>query len=414
MRGVRWSLSFAAVLVYTFVITTYRVPVGNVAMATALLGLAFESGSFRVPGVVITMGLFWIWCALGLATSSWTGTVQEELIVLGKLWLIALALVNVLRGRKRLRLFMLLFVLFFAAYPTRGALFNYFLAGYAVFGRAIWNYVYKNPNDLAALTLLQLSIAAAIFVREPKGIYKLGARAALVVLPFLILLTQSRGAFIGLAAFGVLALAGHQKRVKVIGLVGVVLLVATMFLPSSAWQRLKGVARIGDTAELSQLDDQGSAEQRFEIWKTAFRIIDDHPVTGVGWGAYPEANAAYSPLLGARDTHSTYFNVLAETGFPGLLLFLAMIAAAVLHAEKVRRRIKRLRPLAAQQILLLELGLMGFLLAGVFASYARLSFLYIQLVLIWVVAEANDLPRQPRYRHLARMRPSSASPIGNA
>ncbi len=45
-RGVGWSLAFVAFLVYMFVITTYRVRVGDVAMAVALFGLAFESGSF--------------------------------------------------------------------------------------------------------------------------------------------------------------------------------------------------------------------------------------------------------------------------------------------------------------------------------------------------------------------------------
>ena len=409
-RGLRWSLSFAAVLFYTFIITSYRIRIGDVVMAVALVGLVMESGSFRFSALLGYFAAFWSWCAIGVMSSSWPGVVKDELLVLGKLWLIVLALVNVLRGRRRVRAYMLFFVFIFAIYPVRGALFNYFLAGYGTFGRAIWNYVYSNPNDLAALTLLQLSIASAILVREPKGIYRLGALAALVVLPFLILLTQSRGVFIGLVAFGFVALAAHRKSARFIGLIAVVLLVSTMFLPSSAWNRLKSVAHIGNTAELSQIQDQGSAEQRFEIWKTAFRIIKDRPITGVGWGAYPQANAAYSPILGARDTHSTYFNVLAETGIPGFLLFIAMIVATVLHAERIRRRIRRLHPVGARQIFLLEAGLVGYLLASVFASNARLTFFYVHLVLIWAVAEANDVPHAPgRRRGLGRR--MTAAPV---
>ncbi|MBX6364425.1 MAG: hypothetical protein IRZ00_11205, partial [Gemmatimonadetes bacterium] len=37
-----WSLTFVAFLVYTFVITTYRLPIGDVAVVAALIGLAFE------------------------------------------------------------------------------------------------------------------------------------------------------------------------------------------------------------------------------------------------------------------------------------------------------------------------------------------------------------------------------------
>jgi hypothetical protein len=76
-------------------------------------------------------------------------------------------------------------------------------------------------------------------------------------------------------------------------------------------------------------------------------------------------------------------------GFPGLLLFLVLIAAAVARAEVVRRKLRERDPIAAQQLRLLVLGLVGFLIAGIFASYARLTFLYVHLVLIWVLGEAS-------------------------
>ncbi len=56
----------------------------------------------------------------------------------------------------------------------------------------------------------------------------------------------------------------------------------------------------------------------------------------------------------------------------------------------------------------LELGLMGYLVAGVFASYSRICFLYIQLALIWAAA-TRTTACQPRYRHspaCAAARPS--------
>ena len=35
----------------------------------------------------------------------------------------------------------------------------------------------------------------------------------------------------------------------------------------------------------------------------------------------------------------------------------------------------------------ISLGLVGFLLSGIFASYGKLTFLYLQLVLIWVLCD---------------------------
>ena len=89
--------------------------------------------------------------------------------------------------------------------------------------------------------------------------------------------------------------------------------------------------------------------------------------------------------LGFRDTHSTYLNVAAETGIPGLLLFLATVGVVAVTSERTRR-LARGSP-RAQQLLALELGLLAFMLAGVFGSFAKLSFLYMQLAIMWSVTD---------------------------
>ena len=89
--------------------------------------------------------------------------------------------------------------------------------------------------------------------------------------------------------------------------------------------------------------------------------------------------------LGFRDTHSTYLNVAAETGIPGLFLFLSTILAVAVPSER-NRRLARGTP-RASQLLALELGLLGFMLAGIFGSFAKLSFLYMQLAIMWSVTD---------------------------
>lgn len=390
-----WSLTFVAFLAYMFAITTYRLPIGDVAVVTALVGLAFEK-RLRFPALLGWFAILLAWNTIGLFVSPYGDVVQQDLLDFAKVGLILLAAANAVKTRSQIRTFIIFWLGCYALYPARGTYLNYFIARYSTFGRALWNYIYSNPNDLAALTILQLSMAAGLLVTEPKGWVRRAALIGVFVLTLLVFMTQSRGALLGLAIFGLLALIGQRHRLRAIAfaaaLGGVVLVAA----PSGVWTRLEGLMHARDSTNLSQVDKEGSAEQRFEIWQTAGRIIADHPVFGVGWGAYPNANAAYSPLraagglarLGARDTHSTYLNLLAETGVPGFLLFLALIGSTIFHAERIRRRVKSRLPKAARQLYLLELGLLGFLAAGIFASYSRLSFLYLHLVLIYAVAEA--------------------------
>jgi O-antigen ligase len=389
-KGVRWTLSYAALLLYVVIIVTYAIPYGQAVMVIALLGLAVE-GTIRFPAFLGLFGAFVLLALLSQFSSPWPNAVREEALEFGKVWLIALVALTVLRDRRRVRLFMLVFLAAYAMYPVRGTLVNYFITGYNYWGRAVWNYIYANPNDLAALTLLQLSIAAAYYIAEPPGWLKRAALVGMVVLPLVILLTQSRGAFLGLLFFAVLALSTQRKKLRIVGFTAMVVVAATLVLPSSAWDRLGMVSTLGTGGvdALGQVDDMGSAEQRYQIWETSYRIIGDNAVSGVGWGAYQLANALYSPELGTMDTHSTYLNVAAELGIPGLLLFLCVIAVVVVRAEMVRRKLSRDDPIAAQQLRLLVLGLLGFLIAGIFASYARLTFLYLHLVLIWTLGEVS-------------------------
>jgi O-antigen ligase len=389
-RGVQWSITFAALLLYIVAIVSYRIPYAQVIMMVALIGLVFET-NFRMPAFLAAFGALVVLAFMSGTTSPWPSVVREGAFELGKLWLIAFVAVVSLRSRARIRVFMLVFLGVYALFPVRGTLINYFVSGYTVFGRAVWNFIYSNSNDLGALTLLQLSLVAAFVAAEPRGWWRRAAQSGFVVLPVIILLTQSRGAFLGLIVFAIAAGAVQRRRLRLIGYAFLLAVMAGLIVPAAAWDRLGMVRTIGSggTEVLEELDDQGSADQRYQIWQTAFRIIQDQPLQGVGWRAYRHANQLYSPDLGARDAHSTFLTLAAEMGIPGLMIFGLIIALVVIRAERVRRRARLVAPVCAQQIRLLVVGLASFLTAGIFGTYGHLTFLYVHLTIIWAVTEVT-------------------------
>jgi O-antigen ligase len=396
-KGAWWTLTFAAFLVYIYVITTYRLPLGNAAMVTALVGIPFLGAALRFPAALWWMVAFLVWGVLGMIQSPYPWLVEPELITFGKLCLVALVAVNVLRTRANIRLYAVLFLGCYALYPTRGAIFNY-VGGYTVFGRAIWNHIYSNPNDLAALTLLQLSLAVSLLPIERHKWTRYCVLAGCVLLPILILMTQSRGAFLALAFFAAFYLAGQRRRARALVVMSALAVLVVMIAPSGVWKRVKGLSNISQVDEgKTKVDEEGSAFQRYEIWRVARAIIRDHPAFGVGFGAYPQAHSEYVAgggfnrfARGKRDTHSTYLNVTAETGYIGLAIFLAMVGSALVTAERVRRRWRHLFPDTAQQLYALELGLVAFMIAGTFGSFAKLSFLYLHVALMVALARWFD------------------------
>jgi probable O-glycosylation ligase (exosortase A-associated) len=392
-RGVKWSLAYGSFLLYLLVITSYRLPVGDVAIALALLGLFFLPGGIRVPTHVRWLAVFTAWVWIASSFSAYPEVVALRRMDLLKLWLIVLIAVNALRTRQQIRLFMVFYLVCFVLFPLRGAMITFFVYGDNIQGRAAWIRLYSNPNDLAAMCLLLISMAAVLVVSEPKGWVRRGAQGALVGLPLLLVMTQSRGAFLAFLVFLSIVIAGQGRRLVLLTRIVAVAAVLAMVAPPEVWDRFGSLRNATSTENLSAVDgEEGSTRQRYEIWQVGLKIIADHPVTGVGIGAYPYNHERYSlrqefnpTAWGARDTHSLYLNVIAETGYPGLLLYLGMIGAVLIPAERARRRCKNRLPVAARQLLLLEAGLVAFMTHCIFGTLPYLAHLHLHLVLITVM-----------------------------
>ena len=264
LKNGNWSLSFVGVLAYVFAAVTYALPIVGPAIVIALLGLAFERKQITVPLFLIVFALYVAWAGAGIASSFQRSETTDQTIVLAKILLIAFVLVNVTREAWRVRMFSIFFLACFAMYPARGTLVNYFVAGYTWFGRALWNYIYNNSNDLAALVFFPLSLAVATLLTEKKGFLRHCALAGVGILPLIILLTQSRGALIALVVAGLLFYVSYAKgkRIKSLIWAAAVSIVIFPFVPKSAWDRFSGMRALTSTTTVAEADPEGSAEAR--------------------------------------------------------------------------------------------------------------------------------------------------------
>ena len=244
-----------------------------------------------------------------------------------------------------------------------------------------------------------LGLALAIATVKTQNVRVRRAAAAFVPVTLLIiLLTQSRGVFLGLlVGFGPPLLARLRKRPSGTTPVLVVLAVIAVLVPAASWHRLEGITNLTETiaeahkkgvpAASEDRFDQfaaDSARHRFDILKTGLHIAASHPVLGVGIGGYSEANARYAPQLGERDAHNTYVSLAAEMGFPGLLLWLGLVGSVL--AQVRRRRAHLEADDRTIQVLWIERAVIGFLVAGFFASYADLTMFYLFLGILWAAS----------------------------
>ncbi|MCW3050050.1 MAG: O-antigen polymerase [Solirubrobacterales bacterium] len=200
-----------------------------------------------------------------------------------------------------------------------------------------------DPNELASVLVagLVLAVALAAVLRQ-RTLGRVAAGAAACVILLAIFLTLSRG---GLLALGVVLVVGifSAGRWRVMAIV--LALVATLGTVTYFSEFASPVAR-------QRVTTAGNGSGRTGLWTVAWRMVDAHPVRGVGAGNFPVSSVHYLLRPGAipdgyfivdrpEVTHNVYLQLLAETGLVGLSLFLGLIAFAVSSALKAARAFKR-------------------------------------------------------------------------
>jgi len=398
----RLGLGFVAFVFYLWIVHSYKLPLGDVAVLGVGVGVLARGGKMRVPGILVVFGLFLFWAALGLTVTESNALTLEQVLNAAKIWIISFFFVNLVRTAAELRFVIIAWLGIYALYPIRGALYNQYICHCNEFGRVAWNFIFENPNDLAAFTLIPLGLAAAVAVMERVKFWRMCGLAGVGVLALIIMLTQSRGAMLAVGTGTLMLVVTSQRRGRDLALLTLLVGGAAIMAPKGVWERLSGLANVSVEEGMQDVDPEGSAKSRWMIWQVAAYTIQQKPLLGVGAAMMPrthrfEAIRRDLPSIarGERDTHSTYLRLAAETGIPGLLLYLGIWGALFWELRRVRKKLKRVRPREHQALVFIEVSMLAFLIASVFGSYGWIAFTYIGITAAWLTA--SILEHQPWY-----------------
>lgn len=253
------------------------------------------------------------------------------------------------------------------------------------------NSLLGDPNDLALVLLFPLSFSVALALPGNEKLNRILGTAGIATIIPSIVFTQSRGGLLGvlavLAAYG-LRHVRSKAMVVVLVIVGAFLLYSAMGISS----------RISGGGVQQGLDE--SAQERLSAWGAAIHMALAKPLTGVGIANFAPSFFSYVEDFPGRDmtAHSTWFGVLGETGWPGLITFLLMVGVCF---RSVLQSYVRLMASGAPAIMsatafALVSGLLGFCVAGSFLTQGFGWPIYIMVGLTAAVsrysASRRDLP----------------------
>jgi len=91
--------------------------------------------------------------------------------------------------------------------------------------------------------------------------------------------------------------------------------------PAGLWSACRPAQGHQLSQTIGEMDPEGSGARTVSLLQTAVRMVEDHPVLGVGLGAYAQAKrpAIVQPWSAGHAT-TTYLNIAAENWPPGLVL----------------------------------------------------------------------------------------------
>jgi O-antigen ligase len=284
-------------------------------------------------------------------------------------------------------------------------------AVYSLFhgGRGAGGFI-GDENDLALA-------CAAVFPFVYAGMVYTKRRILCMLLAALyaaaIMVSFSRGGFLGLVAATLFCVLGGAHRIRNIAIGLVAASIFYLAMPAAYKAEIESI----------QETDSGTSEVRRFLWTAATNMWLDHPVLGVGAGNSPWQIGRYQPRSGPgtlfqspqyqeRDwsgtvVHSLYFELLAESGLVGCALYGAIIYGHFAGLRRLRRDVHRdlrasktLRGKVNLYTTALGGGAVAYLAAGAFVAVLYYPYLwYFSAMAVgldrWVRAELEAAPPAP-------------------
>lgn len=293
------------------------------AMTIVAWLISKERKQFPLNPFTVFLVLFALWACLStylaldrpFSLTIWDRTMKSVIMVL--------AVLTLANTQARLQAVIWTCVLSLGYFGVKGGGFVLLTGGsQRVFGPE--DSMIEDNNALALALVVLLPLVNYLRMTSRATIAQLACLATLAFSFVAIIGSYSRGALLALGA----ATAAYALRSRASAGFILVAAVLAVSLPSLVPERW-----LERMSTIQSYDQDDSFEGRVAAWTTSVNIAKARPFTGGGFSAVERAPVARQfqsagSLDGGRAAHSIYFQVLGDTGFVGLALYVLMIAAA--------------------------------------------------------------------------------------
>lgn len=258
-----------------------------------------------------------------------------------------------------------------------------------------------DANDIGCVFMVGLACTILMF-QASKGRAKLFAGIVILGIGAALARSGSRGAFLGLAVFGIalLVLLRMIPIAKRVGFLLATVLALVVAAPPGYWEQM------GTLLAPKQDYNWSTRDGRKQVWTRGIGYMLDYPIFGLGIGNFDRAECMISTKAkthilgtGLRCTppHNSFLEAGAELGLPGLIMFTGLVFGGIFSMFRLRKRIPAawLHGDSEQRFLYLAtlyfaVGMLGFATTAFFLTFAWLDIIYILLAFMTGLYVAVD------------------------
>lgn len=245
---------------------------------------------------------------------------------------------------------------------------------------------FAQPNPFGGYLALILPVALAVALMAPRPGLRLMGWGIVLAIGCGILLSLSRGAWLGtVAALSLVWLLGSQRnRLRAVvlaycGLTSTLIVLVLGVIPEALLSRVTDLfvygSRLVQELRAGPNADNWAILERVSQWYAGWRMFAENPYLGVGIGNYPKAYEVYALPgwpTGVGHAHNYYLNLAAEGG---LLTFTAFLLFLIVAWRLAARAWRQSSDLWGR---MLALGLMGSLAA--FSAHSLVDSLFVHSI----------------------------------
>jgi hypothetical protein len=311
----RWWVFLIVYLVIDYGRPQHILPIGflkpGMISVLILIGFLLSSGRLKLSHSNQTLIIWLFIILLGLevpfaVNNYYAYRVTRDMLMYMPFILSTIVLVNSIELLKKL-LFVLTLLMIYAT------VFSFFYKGVGA------GAYFADENDISLYIDTWIPFAYFLFLVEKNKIKKIVYAAAIVIGILGVVVSFSRGGFVGLIS--VIFVIWLFSPRKLLTMVVILMLAGIMYLSADQayWTEMSTVTNT----------QESTATSRFLFWDAGWKMFLDHPL-GVGGGNFQVRFPEYQSDWFGRDmwgmvSHSLWFTLIPELGILGIILYFALL-----------------------------------------------------------------------------------------